>query len=252
MSKIKPNKNIRPYGDSLGDGAVQVSFTIPGVSEKVAEVVAKRLASKMGIEDAFVSFSSDIGSEMTFIVLYGRTRHSVDLSQIEDIIENTENIPDMKTIDRLIGEKIGREIVVVGACIESDAHTVGIDAIMNMKGYSGDYGLERYKNIRAVNMGAQVTSEEVAAEALKVDADVILISQVVTQRNVHIKNLTRLVDIVESKGIREKVILIVGGPRITEKIANEIGFDTGFGRGTLPSHVAYFILKSLTEKGGRP
>jgi beta-lysine 5,6-aminomutase beta subunit len=252
MSKIKPNKNIRPYGDSLGDGAVQVSFTIPGISEKVAEVVAKRLASKMGIEDAFVSFSSDIGSEMTFIVLYGRTRHSVDLSQIEDIIENTENIPDMKTIDRLIGEKIGREIVVVGACIESDAHTVGIDAIMNMKGYSGDYGLERYKNIRAVNMGAQVTSEEVAAEALKVDADVILISQVVTQRNVHIKNLTRLVDIVESKGIREKVILIVGGPRITEKIANEIGFDTGFGRGTLPSHVAYFILKSLTEKGGRP
>lgn len=252
MSKIKPNKNIRPYGDSLGDGAVQVSFTLPGVSEKVAEVVAKRLASKMGIEDAFVSFSSDIGSEMTFIVLYGRTRHSVDLSQIEDIIENTENIPDMKTIDRLIGEKIGREIVVVGACIESDAHTVGIDAIMNMKGYSGDYGLERYKNIRAVNMGAQVTSEEVAAEALKVDADVILISQVVTQRNVHIKNLTRLVDIVESKGIREKVILIVGGPRITEKIANEIGFDTGFGRGTLPSHVAYFILKSLTEKGGRP
>ncbi len=248
--KIKSDKNIKPYGDSLGDGAVQVSFTLPGVSEKVAEVVAKRLASKMGIEDAFVSYSSDIGSEMTFIVLYGRTRHSVDLSEIEDVTDNTENIPDMKTIDNLIGEKLGREIIVVGACIESDAHTVGIDAIMNMKGYAGDYGLERYKNIRAVNMGAQVTSEEVVSEALKVDADVILISQVVTQRNVHIKNLTRLVDIMESKGLRDKVILIVGGPRITEKIASEIGFDAGFGKGTLPSHVAYFILKSLLEKGG--
>lgn len=250
MSKIKIDRNIRPYGDSLGDGAVQISFTLPGVSEKVAESVAKRLASKMGIEDAFVSFSSDIGSEMTFIVLYGRTRHSVDLNEIEDMVDNTENIPDMKTIDKLIGEKIGRKIVVVGACIESDAHTVGIDAIMNMKGYSGDYGLERYKNIKTVNMGAQVSSEEVVAEALKVDADAVLISQVVTQKNVHIKNLTRLVDIMESEGIRDKVILIVGGPRITEKIANEIGFDAGFGRGTLPSHVAYFILRSLTEKGG--
>lgn len=247
--KIKSDKNIKPYGDSLGDGAIQVSFTLPGVSEKVAEAVAKRLASKMGIEDAFVSFSSDIGSNMTFIVLYGRTRHSVDLSEIGDITDNTENVPDMKTIDKLIGEKLGREIVVVGACIESDAHTVGIDAIMNMKGYAGDYGLERYKNIRAINMGAQVTSEEVAAEALKANADVILISQVVTQKNVHIKNLTRLVDIVESEGIREKVILIVGGPRITEKIASEIGFDTGFGKGTLPSHVAYFILKSLIGRG---
>ena len=150
--KIKSNKNIKPYGDSLGDGAIQVSFTLPGVSEKMAEAVAKRLASKMGIDDAFVSFSSDIGSEMTFIVLYGRTRHSVDLSEIGDITDNTENVPDMKTIDKLIGEKIGREITVVGACIESDAHTVGIDAIMNMKGYAGDYGLERYKNIRAINM----------------------------------------------------------------------------------------------------
>ena len=97
-------------------------------------------------------------------------------------------------------------------------------------------------------MGAKVTSEEVAAEALKVNADVILISQVVTQKNVHIKNLTRLVDIIESEGIREKVILIVGGPRITEKIASEIGFDAGFGKGTLPSHVAYFIFKALTGR----
>jgi beta-lysine 5,6-aminomutase beta subunit len=252
MSKIKSDKNIKPYGDSLGDGAIQVSFTLPGVSGRVAEAVAKRLASKMGIEDAFVSFSSDIGSEMTFIVLYGRTRHGVDLSEIDDVTDNTENVPDMKTIDKLIGEKLGREIVIVGACIESDAHTVGIDAIMNMKGYAGDYGLERYKNIRAINMGAQVTSEEVAAEAANVKADVILISQVVTQKNVHVRNLTRLVDIIEAEGIREKVILIVGGPRITEKIASEIGFDAGFGKGTLPSHVAYFILKSLTEKGGNP
>jgi beta-lysine 5,6-aminomutase beta subunit len=250
MSKIKSDKNIKPYGDSLGDGAIQVSFTLPGVSGRVAEAVAKRLASKMGIEDAFVSFSSDIGSEMTFIVLYGRTRHGVDLSEIGDVTDNTENVPDMKTIDKLIGEKLGREIVIVGACIESDAHTVGIDAIMNMKGYAGDYGLERYKNIRAINMGAQVTSEEVAAEVANVKADAILISQVVTQKNVHVRNLTRLVDIIEAEGIREKVILIVGGPRITEKIASEIGFDAGFGKGTLPSHVAYFILKSLTEKGG--
>ena len=40
--------------------------------------------------------------------------------------------------------EVGRRIVVLGACTGSDAHAVGIDAIMNMKGFAGDYGLERY------------------------------------------------------------------------------------------------------------
>ena len=61
-------------------------------------------------------------------------------------------------INGLIERGLGRRIVVVGAAIESDAHTVGIDAIMNPKGFAGDYGLERYPWIEAVNLGAQVPS----------------------------------------------------------------------------------------------
>ena len=37
-----------------------------------------------------------------------------------------------------------------------DAHTVGIDAILNVKGHAGEKGLEYYREIRVVNMGAQV------------------------------------------------------------------------------------------------
>src|SRR5207248_11429057 len=40
-----------------------------------------------------------------------------------------------------IERDVGRKIVVVGACIGTDSHTTGIDAIMNMKGFAGDYGL---------------------------------------------------------------------------------------------------------------
>ena len=46
--------------------------------------------------------------------------------------------------------------MVLGACTGSDAHAVGIDAIMNMKGFAGDYGLERYPAFDARNLGAQV------------------------------------------------------------------------------------------------
>ena len=42
------------------------------------------------------------------------------------------------------------KIVVVGACTGCDAHTVGIDAILNYKGFAGDEGLESYKGLRRI------------------------------------------------------------------------------------------------------
>ena len=38
---------------------------------------------------------------------------------------------------KIYRRKLGREVVMVGASTGTDAHTVGIDAIMNMKGYAG-------------------------------------------------------------------------------------------------------------------
>jgi beta-lysine 5,6-aminomutase beta subunit len=58
-------------------------------------------------------------------------------------------------INTLIAREVGRKIIIVGATTGFDAHTVGIDAIFNMKGYKGDYGLERYSGFDARNMGSK-------------------------------------------------------------------------------------------------
>src|SRR5690606_39768861 len=100
------------------------------------------------------------------------------------------------------------QVVVRGACTGTDAHTVGIDAIMNMKGYKGEYGLERYPEIEAHNLGSQVSNEELVARALESNADALLVSQVVTQKGVHITNLTELVELVEAEGMRDRLILV--------------------------------------------
>ncbi len=247
-SETKKRKYIKPYGDTINDGAVQLSFTLPGVTGELAVEAAKRLAQKMGVDDPYISSATEIGSDMTFIVLYGRIIHDVDLTRIEVSEEEEEKAPGMKAIDGMIEENLKRKIVVVGACIGNDAHTVGIDAIMNMKGYAGDYGLERYKNIEAINMGAQVTAEEILERALKEKADAVLVSQVVTQKDIHIGNLSKLVDLFDERYEGEKPLLIAGGPRITDKIAVELGFDRGYGGGTLPSQVAYFVYKKLLDK----
>ena len=71
--------------------------------------------------------------------------------------------------------------------------------------------------------------------------------QFVTQKNVHIDNLTHLAELVEAEGMRDKVLLIVGGPRISHELAVELGYDAGFGPGTLPSHVGSFIAQALAR-----
>ena len=155
---------------------------------------------------------------------------------------------DFHEINRFIRERIGRKVVVLGACTGTDAHTVGIDAIMNMKGYKGEYGLERYPEIEAHNLGSQVSNEELVARALESNADALLVSQVVTQKGVHITNLTELVELVEAEGLRDRLILICGGPRIHHELALELGYDAGFGPGTLPPEVASFIVQELVRR----
>ena len=81
------------------------------------------------------------GPHHSYFVAYGQSRHVVDASRIE--VHEAE-IPelDKPQIEARAAEKLGRKIVVVGACTGSDAHTVGIDAILNVKGYAGEKGLE--------------------------------------------------------------------------------------------------------------
>jgi beta-lysine 5,6-aminomutase beta subunit len=244
--KTRKDNRIRPYGDKLNDGMVQLSFTLP-LKVEVAKEAGQKLASKMGLLEPQVVFEKDIGEGFTFVIVYGRCSHSVDVSTIRAGKAVDESM-DFYQVNDFIKQKLKRKIVIVGACIESDAHTVGIDAILNMKGYHGNYGLERYPMFEVVNMGAQVPSEELIKNAKKINADVILVSQVVTQGNIHLHHLTKLIDLLEAERLRRQYIVIVGGPVIDNKFAKELGYDAGFGRGTLPGNVAAFIAKRMAQK----
>ena len=141
--------------------------------------------------------------------------------------------------------------MVIGAATGSDAHTVGIDAIMNMKGFAGDYGLERYPLFKAINLRSQLTNQQLLDRAVELKADAILISQVVTQRDSHIKNLKEFRDLIQKdKRIPKGTIVVVGGPRLDHAHALKLGFDAGFGTGTKPSQVASFIVREFMKRSG--
>ncbi len=101
--------------------------------------------------------------------------------------------------------------------------------------------------IRAANQHRASRSRGRGA-ADRFHADAVLVSQVVTQRNIHVQQLTRVVELFQAEGLRERVLMIVGGPGIDPRLAKELGYDAGFGRGTRPSQVAAFIAQRLIER----
>ncbi len=241
-------KVVRPYGDTMDDGKVQLSFTLPVPEGARGKEAARKLVLSLGFKDCEVVHSTALSPEFSMYVVYGKTEASVDYDSVVADEASSDASMDMDAVNEYIRQNIGRKVVIVGACTGFDAHTVGIDAIMNMKGYNHHYGLERYSELEAHNLGAQLPNEKLIDYAVKVNADAILVSQVVTQKDSHIHNLTEFIELLEAKSLRERFICIAGGPRIGNKLAVEIGFDVGFGRGTYADDVASFVVRKLVDK----
>lgn len=243
-------ERLKPYGDTMDDGKTQLSFSLPVPAGPEAAEAAKRLVLAHGFADPMMVRMEAMGPGMSFFVFYGAMQHTVDYQNL--VVPKAEfEALDMQQIDDLIERQFGRRLVIVGACPGTDAHTVGIDAIMNMKGYNGHYGLERYRMVKAVNMGAQVPPEALVARAISENADAILASVVVTQKDLHITTLTELIEVMEAEGIRDRMLAVVGGPRMTYDLATELGFDAGFGPGSYAEDVAAYIAQELLRRAGK-
>jgi beta-lysine 5,6-aminomutase beta subunit len=241
------SKFVKPYGDTLDDGKVQLSFTLPVEWSEAADEAARQLVAKMGFADVAVAEGRRIATGFSFFVVYASTPVAVDVDSISAPSAKAAGL-SLDQIDGLIRERVGRKLRVAGACIGTDAHTVGIDAILNMKGYGGDYGLERYKEFVVFNLGSQVSVERLARFVREESIDAVLASQIVTQKGSDVRNFTALAEVLEAEGLRDDVLLIAGGPRMTGLLAAELGYDAGFGRGTLPSDVAAFIARRYAER----
>ncbi|HWC82636.1 MAG TPA: OAM dimerization domain-containing protein [Pseudonocardiaceae bacterium] len=239
------SRNVRPYGDATGDGMVQLSFTLPVPHGPRADGAAQQLANKMGIDPALVVHSHPIGENFSFFVVYGSVSHLVDLDAVR-VVEREYPLLTPAEVNGRVKKLLRRKLVVVGGCIGTDAHTVGIDAILNIKGFAGQKGLEYYRELKVINLGAQVTVPELVKRARTEKADAVLVSQVVTQRDAHIQNTQEMSAAFREAMGERRPMLVVGGPRFDPLMAENLGVDRVFGRGTTPGEVASYLVHAIS------
>ena len=238
---------IKPFGDHADDGIVQISFTLPVPHSPAGKNAARSIAEQMGLGNADVVHAMSLNSSCSYYIVYGSVSIGADLDEASKR-ETDYQILSKEEVERIVQERWGRPITVIGASTGTDTHSVGIDAILNHKGFNSHPGLEAYRGFHVCNLGSQVPNERLIAEATRLNADAILVSQTVTQQDLHVANLTALVDLLEAEGLRERFVLICGGPRISAELAKELGYDAGFSKGTFAEHVASFLVSHLLAK----
>jgi D-ornithine 4,5-aminomutase subunit beta len=129
---------------------------------------------------------------------------------------------------------------VVAATVGEDEHSVGLQEILDIK----HGGIERY-GFRCHYLGTSIPLERLLDAAETHSAAIVLISTIVTHRDVHRTQMRRLHELAKARGVRERLVLVAGGTQVTDALARECGLDAGFGRGTKGQDVASFLVRRL-------
>jgi len=84
-----------------------------------------------------------------------------------------------------------------------------------------------------------LTPEEVVSRAVQAAPDFVMVGRTLSYGAAEV--LSRFVDLSDSSGLRKRAKLVLGGLSVRPEMAQELGFDAGFGPDTTPSQVADYV-----------
>ena len=84
-----------------------------------------------------------------------------------------------------------------------------------------------------------LTPEEVVSRAIQADPDFVMVGRTLSYGAAEV--LSRFVDLSDSTGLRKRAKLVLGGMSVRTEMAQELGFDAGFGSDTTPSQVVDYV-----------
>ena len=240
---------IRPYGDTTGDGMVQVSFTLPMPHSKVAEGAAAQLANKMGIDPAMVVHAKPMGPDFTFFVVYGRVNHLVDVEQ------GRGRRARLPAADAQGGERRDQAGAAPPAHRRRRLHRHRRahrrhrrdPQHQGLRGREGPRVLPRAQGREPRRPGVRAPARR-ARPRREGRRGAGLAGRHPARRAPaqHPRDVGRVPRVLP--GRTSARCSIVGGPRFDEGAAAELGVDRVFGRGTTPGEVASYLVHQLVER----
>jgi methylmalonyl-CoA mutase cobalamin-binding domain/chain len=91
-----------------------------------------------------------------------------------------------------------------------------------------------------------LTPEEVVLRACEASPDFVMVGRTLSYGTAEI--LARFVDLCDSSGLRRNAKLVLGGMSVRPEMAQELGFDAGFGPDTVPADVADYVDGKVKDR----
>ena len=239
--KYYDNPNlIRPEVEWLADGVVVLQLFLP-LDEHRAEFAAMAIGEKLGLDECVV-INKQVAhpAEGCFLEMKGVVDFDIDINDL--VIP--EKVPVLS--EKEIRDDIhAKPMTVVAATVGEDEHSVGLKEILDIK----HGGIEGF-GIQYHYLGTSCPVDKLVDAAIETNADAILQSTIISHDDIHIKNMRRLHQICEERGVRDKLMLVGGGTQVTNEMAQDAGLDVGFGRGSKGIDVASFLVKERRRRAG--
>lgn len=235
--KYRSTSSLKPEVQWLGDGVITLDLFFP-TDILTAEAAALEVAKQMKLSSPEVIHKEVLHpSEGTRIQLKGTIGFDIDSSKLI-LPKKEELMPE----DEILEYVKKHELKVIAGTGGSDEHSVGMREILDIK----HGGVEKY-GIHYTYLGTSVPIEKFIDAAIETNAQIVMISLIISHDDIHYKNMQKLHDYAVEKGVRDKLILLAGGTQVTPELAMKYGMDQGFSRGTKGIHVASFIVKKHKE-----
>jgi len=134
-----------------------------------------------------------------------------------------------------IGASMKKTGTVVVGTVQTDIHEIGKNILANLLTTAG---------FDVHDVGCDVPATKFLAKAEEVKADIIAASAIMSTTIPYQKDV---IDLLKSKGLRDKYIVLVGGGVVTQEWADKIGAD---GYGELASDGVELAKKLVLKKKG--
>jgi D-ornithine 4,5-aminomutase subunit beta len=229
---------LRPEVEKHGDNIVCVTLFVPE-EPAVAEAAAVEMARHMGLgHPEVINRRVMHPAEGSVFEIKGTLDVAIRIDALR-LPEEVALLPEAEIEDWARP----RNIHVVAATAGEDEHSIGLHEILDIK----HGGIEKY-GFHCHDLGTSVSTGRLLDMAEQTEARAVLISTIVTHADRHLQHMQHLHEEAQRRGLRERLVLVAGGARVTDAMARAHGMDAGFGRGTTGHEVASFLVRFLRER----
>ena len=186
----------------------ELENSIIGIDLDKAEALAKQLLESKGDPNKIINTITK-AMEVVGRKFQDEEYYLTELVMAGEIVKSV-----LATVEPLLqSEDSGAKITIVIGTVQGDLHDLGKNIFVTFAKSAG---------FNVIDLGNDVPAQTFINTVKKENAKVLGLSCLLTATD---KELNRVLELLKKEGIREKLMVVIGGAAVTEELVKEIGGD---------------------------